>query len=255
MDKLVETRREEFWHQEASVRDRWVKAEAAKLPAGSRVLDAGAGASKYRPLFAHCHYETQDFCRYEGPLVKYTEPIDYVCEITQIPLPGASLNAILCTEVLEHVTNPMAVLTEFSRLLQPGGKLLLTAPVFSDLHMEPYHYYTGFTKHWYRQWLPQYGFVIDSIVPQAGRGRVGVYFLQQAFGQWRAWEREVGGIKRFFSLGLRMLAKLPVHYIIPWFAARAGTSPDPERDTTGLMVAATRHAHKGVKGSGQPCGH
>jgi hypothetical protein len=41
MNKLVETRREGFWHPEASVRDRWVKAEAAKPPAGSRVLDAG----------------------------------------------------------------------------------------------------------------------------------------------------------------------------------------------------------------------
>jgi len=245
MDKLVETSKEQFWHPEALARDRWVKAEAAKLPAGARVLDAGAGASKYRPYFAHCRYETQDFCRYEGPLVSYVEPIDHVCEITRIPLPEASLDAILCTEVLEHVTNPMAVLNEFSRLLKPGGKLLLTAPVLSGLHMEPYHYYSGFTHHWYRHWLPASGFVIGSIVPQGGKGRLGVYFVQAAYSSWRDWELEVRGIKRLLSLGLRMLAKLPVHYILPLLAARLGTHPDPERDATGLMVAATRRARKG----------
>ncbi len=218
-----------------------------KLRAGSRVLDAGAGASKYRPFFAHCRYETQDFCRYEGALVKYVQPIDYVCEITRIPLPEASLDAILCTEVLEHVPDPMVVLKEFSRLLKPGGKLLLTAPVFAGLHMEPYHYYSGFTHHWYRHWLPACGFEIDSIVPQGKRGRTGIYFLQQAYGNWRTRELELRGIQRLLSLGLRMLAKLPVHYIFPLLASRMGAQVDATRDTTGLMVAATRCA-RGVKG-------
>jgi SAM-dependent methyltransferase len=241
MDKLVETDAEQVWNPEAWVRDQWVKAQAAQLPAGDRVLDAGAGASKYRPFFAHCRYETQDFCRYEGPLVKYEQPIDYVCEITEIPLPAASLGAILCTEVLEHVPDPMAVLKEFSRLLKPGGKLLLTAPVFSGLHMEPYHYYTGFTKNWYRHWLPECGFEVDSITPQGGRGRTGVYFLQNAYGAWHAWELEARGVKRWLSRAVRVvLAKVPVFHLIPLLAAQVGTSPDPERDTTGLMVAATR---------------
>ncbi|HOX55654.1 MAG TPA: class I SAM-dependent methyltransferase [Candidatus Paceibacterota bacterium] len=244
MDKLVETRKERFWYPEAWARDQWVKAESAKLPTGTRVLDAGAGASKYRPFFAHCRYETQDFCRYEGPLVRCAEPIDYVCEITKIPLPDGCLGAILCTEVLEHVIDPMAVLSEFGRLLKPEGKLLLTTPMFSGLHMEPYHYYSGFTLHWYRHWLPKRGFVIDNIVPQGGRGRTGVYFLQQAYGNWRAWELEVGGVKRILSLGLRMLVKLPVHYMLPMLAVRWGTDPNPEHNTTGLMVAATRRVHE-----------
>src|SRR5438093_12107329 len=116
MDKLVATRRERFWNAEAHIRDQWVKAQAALIAPGSRVPDAGAGASKYRPFFAHCRYETQDFCQYKGPLVKYLQPIDYVCDIAAVPLPEASLDAILCTEVLEHVTDPMRVLAEFSRL-------------------------------------------------------------------------------------------------------------------------------------------
>ena len=79
---------------------------------------------------------------------------------------------------------------------------------------------------------------------------MGVYFLQQAYGNWRAWELETRGIKRLLSLGLRMLAKLPVHFIVPWLAARLGTDPDPARDTTGLMVTAARRAHEGLKATG-----
>jgi len=35
-------------------RDAWVARQAGALPAGSRVLDAGAGSCPYRALFSHC---------------------------------------------------------------------------------------------------------------------------------------------------------------------------------------------------------
>jgi SAM-dependent methyltransferase len=240
VDKLVETKMERFWNREAWTRDQWVKAEAAKLPPGSRVLDAGAGASKYRPLFTHCHYSTQDFCRYEGPLVKYSQPIDYVCDMLEIPLPDASLDAIICTEVLEHVTDAVAVLREFSRLLKPGGKLFLTAPFISDLHMAPYHYYVGFTTYWYRHWLPSVGLVIDHIAPQGGPGRVAVRYLHGCYGYWRTWESKLSGLKRLFSLSGRMLVKIPVHYVAPWVLHKLDPHLNWEGNCVGLMVAATR---------------
>lgn len=240
MDKLIETRREQFWMPEAWTRDRWVKAHAAELPAGSRVLDAGAGASKYRPFFAHCHYETQDFCQYQGELVKYLKPIDHVCEITKIPLPDASLDAVLCTEVIEHVPDPMAVLQEFGRLLKPGGKLLLTAPLGTLLHMEPYHYYGGFTHFWYEHWLPKHGFSVDSITPQGGPARAAASSLQSFYSTWRAWELKLGGWRKLVSLACRMAAKFPIHYLLPWVAPRIDPCLDQFRSSMGFMVCATR---------------
>jgi SAM-dependent methyltransferase len=240
MDKLVETRKERFWNPEAWQRDEWIKAEAAKFHPGSHVLDAGAGACKYRPFFSHCCYETQDFCQYKGELVKYLQPIDYVGEITRIPLPDCSLDGILCTEVFEHVVDPMAVLAEFSRLLKPGGKLLLTAPHGTILHMAPYHFYGGFTHFWYRHWLPFYGFAVDSITPQGGPGSAAAFYLNAFYSSWRAREHDLTVPMRLLSLVARMLVKIPIHYLAPWGLPQFDPYLDSNQICVGFMVAATR---------------
>lgn len=45
---------------------------------------------------------------------------------------------------------PTRAMAEFARLLRPGGHMVITAPFTSGLHQEPYHYYSGFSHHFYR---------------------------------------------------------------------------------------------------------
>jgi SAM-dependent methyltransferase len=94
--------------------------------------------------------------------------IDYVSDAAAIPVPNASFDAVLCTEVLEHVPDPVAVVQELARVLRPGGKLLLTAPLGSGIHQEPHHYYGGFTPYWYHRFLGQVGFCDIQIEPNSG---------------------------------------------------------------------------------------
>jgi SAM-dependent methyltransferase len=143
-------------------RDVWVAEQAAAVLPGSRVLDAGAGRAPYRDLFRHCDYKTQDFGKEPGTVGDYTA-LDYQSDITAIPAPDASFDVIVCTEVLEHVPDPRAALLEFRRLLVPGGRLVLTAPLGSQLHQRPYHFYGGLTPHWYEHFLPAAGFRIASL--------------------------------------------------------------------------------------------
>lgn len=154
-------------------RQAWLKKTLASLPAGTRILDAGAGELRNRPLCSHLAYVSQDFGQYQGAgdgkglqTGKWdTSGIDLVCDITAIPEPNAAFDAILCSEVLEHVPEPTKALDEFARLLRPGGKLILTAPFASLVHFAPYHYCSGFSRYWYEHHLTQRGFQIDELTP------------------------------------------------------------------------------------------
>nr|WP_274518156.1 class I SAM-dependent methyltransferase [Candidatus Symbiobacter mobilis] len=84
--------------------------------------------------------------------------------MTAMPESDASFDAILCSEVLEHVPEPTHALDEFARLLKPGGCLILTAPFASNVHMAPYHFCSGFSKYWYQHHREQRRFRIESLV-------------------------------------------------------------------------------------------
>jgi 2-polyprenyl-6-hydroxyphenyl methylase/3-demethylubiquinone-9 3-methyltransferase len=48
--------------------------------------------------------------------------------IARLALDDRSLDGILCSSVLEYVSDPSACLNEFSRVLKPGGLLLVSIP-------------------------------------------------------------------------------------------------------------------------------
>ncbi|MHC4616155.1 MAG: methyltransferase domain-containing protein [Planctomycetota bacterium] len=152
-------------------RNRWVQAKARTVPAGSRVLDVGAGTCPYRSFFDHCDYKTQDFKKYEGIKKNNTTEygqIDYVSDISSIPVPDGSFDVILCTEVLEHVLEPIKALSEMVRIVRPGGRLLITAPLGSGLHQLPYHFYGGLSPEWYKHFLRRFNCDITEITPNGG---------------------------------------------------------------------------------------
>lgn len=151
-------------------RDRWIAAQAAELPAGSRILDVGAGSCPYRPLFTHCDYRSQDFTGLAGEQLRHGGygRIDYVCDATAIPVPDRSFDAVLCTEMLEHVPEPRRVIGEIARILKPDGRLILTAPLGSGIHQEPFHYYGGYTPFWYHDFLAEAGFKAVDVEANGG---------------------------------------------------------------------------------------
>ncbi|MDD3381295.1 MAG: methyltransferase domain-containing protein [Rugosibacter sp.] len=154
-------------------RNRWLIQTLAAIPSGLRILDAGAGELRNKSLCAHLIYVSQDACQYEGTGDTKglqtgtwdTSKIDLICDIVNVPEPDASFDAILCSEVFEHLPDALKALDEFARLLKPDGKLILTAPFASLVHFAPYHYATGFSRYWYEYHLPPRSFEIQELTP------------------------------------------------------------------------------------------
>jgi SAM-dependent methyltransferase len=151
-----------------ATRNAWVEKTLARIPRGSRILDAGAGEQRYRRFCGHLNYVSQDFAQYDGAgdgaglhSSRWdTSGTDIVCDIAAIPEPGGAFDAVMCTEVLEHVPDAACVLRELGRLVREGGYLLLTAPFCSLTHQSPYHFATGFNRYFYQHHLSILGFEI-----------------------------------------------------------------------------------------------
>lgn len=159
-----------FYFNQAQ-RDTWVARQASDLLPGVIVLDVGAGSCPYREHFLHCNYKTQDFLGLAPEQLREHAgygSIDYYCDATNIPVPDGSFDVVLCTEMLEHVPEPVKVIKEITRILKPGGKLLLTAPLGSGIHQAPYHFYGGYTPYWYDKFLVEFGFEEISVEPNGG---------------------------------------------------------------------------------------
>jgi len=157
-------------------RHAWVRAALQAIPAGRRILDAGAGTQRYREACSHLIYVAHDFGRYDGAgdgsglqtgEFNYGR-LDIVSDITAIPEPDQAFDVVLCTEVLEHVPHPEAALREFARLLKAGGELILTAPFVSFTHFAPYHFCTGFSRYFHVQQLEALGFEVMELAPNGG---------------------------------------------------------------------------------------
>src|SRR6185437_489536 len=151
----------------------WLQAALRKIPAGGRILDAGAGEQKFKNYCAHLKYVAQDFAEYDGrgdfrglQTGSWDQTkLDIVSDITAIPEPAGSFDAVMCIEVFEHLPNPLLAIAEFSRLMRTGGYLILTAPFSSLTHFAPYHFCTGFNRYFYEHHLPEHGFEILELAP------------------------------------------------------------------------------------------
>ena len=149
----------------------WLEKTLQKLPEGSRILDAGAGEQPFKNFCSHLQYVSQDFAQYHPTELNsglQMEKWDYgkldiVSDVVAIPEADGSFDAIMCTEVFEHIINPLDAVKEFARLLKQDGYLVITAPFCSLTHFAPYHFYSGFNTFFYQSALSNNGFEIIEI--------------------------------------------------------------------------------------------
>lgn len=116
------------WRHPGEERMRFRKAAAlARVPPGSAVLDIGCRDGGLRRYLPPVKYQGIDITpAFAGPDI-------LIQDISQgVPFGDGAFDFVFCIEVLEHVPNPCATLTEIRRVLRPAGALILSVP-------NPYH--------------------------------------------------------------------------------------------------------------------
>lgn len=155
------------------IRDQWIEDIAKNIPKDSKIIDVSAGNRPYKDLFSHCQYFSHEFDGNENILDSFRGEDenskivhDFYGDILNLPIENESFDYVLCTEVLEHVFNPIEAIKELSRICKTGGKIIITTPFTSGLHQEPYHYYSGFSPHFYKKIGEKYGLSIEEFKSQ-----------------------------------------------------------------------------------------
>ncbi len=105
------------------------------------VLDIGCGQSPYKFLL------NQDATKYYGiDIIEasefgYNNPDITSFDGKNIPFENEKFDAVICTEVLEHVQDFQYLVNEIHRTAKPGADVIVTIPWSARYHYIPYDYF------------------------------------------------------------------------------------------------------------------
>jgi ubiquinone/menaquinone biosynthesis C-methylase UbiE len=120
------------------------EAARAHTPAGGVLLDIGCGSALVADRITDCdlHYVGVDFGGHhiESAAKRYRDQTDQPMRTSfvrgdgeHLPLHDASVDVVVCTEVIEHLMRPELAVWEIARVLRPDGVLVMTTNNASEL--------------------------------------------------------------------------------------------------------------------------
>jgi SAM-dependent methyltransferase len=161
--------------------------------AKGRLLDIGCGRKPYRQLFSATQHVGVDW----PASLHGNAQVDVSNDATHLSFFHASFDTVLCTELLEHVAEPHLAVEEMTRVLKPGGYLILSVPFVHWIHEQPFDFYR-YTNFGLRHLLEGAGLHVVKVIPRGGALTV----LTDIYVRWLSlWLRRL-------LVGLRVPAQL-----------------------------------------------
>lgn len=106
------------------------------LHARGRLLDLGCGKVPLYGAYAPLVSEITCVDWIAG------DHVDLTCDLSQpLPFAEARFDTIVLSDVLEHVPDPDLLWREMTRVLSPGGKVIMNVPFYYSIHAHPHDYY------------------------------------------------------------------------------------------------------------------
>ncbi len=171
-------------------------ASHAKLAHGV-LLDVGCGAKPYEKIFEP--YVEHYFGLEYSPESGYRgNNADFCGDAAALPLADESVDTILCTEVLEHLSNPEKTIAEFARVLRPSGTVITTAPFVYPIHDAQDFF--RYSPDGLAAIMQRHGLTIDKVKPLSGTAvtlaaMINLYWYEIGF-MWTKWLYPVGLVLR-----------------------------------------------------------
>ncbi len=171
-------------------------AHNAKLAHGT-LLDVGCGSKPFEKLFTP--FVERYFGLEYSPESGYRgNNADFCGDAAFLPLEDASVDTILCTEVMEHVPNPEKTIAEFARVLRPGGTIMTTAPFFYPIH-DAYDFFR-YSPDGLKAMMERQGLIVETVKPLSGTAitlavMFNMYWYEIGF-VWTKWLYPIGLLLR-----------------------------------------------------------
>jgi SAM-dependent methyltransferase len=167
-----------------------------RVPQNGRVLDYGSADAPYRRFFSErTEFVTADLPGNPHAAIELTHD-------GSVPVRDGGFDAVLSTQVLEHVQDPSHYLAECFRVLRPGGTMLLSTHGVFSYHPDPVDYWR-WTSLGLRRIVTDAGFEIERFIGIIGLAATGIQLLQDSF-IYGAPRR----MQRMLALGMQSLASL-----------------------------------------------
>ncbi len=136
-----------------------------QIPNNARVLDAGSGEGRYRHYFDHTRYTGVDLA--VGDSAWDYSTIDTQADLRFLPFDNNTFDAAVCIQTMEHINEPMQVTNEIGRVLKPGGRYYLSAPMAWHQHQKPYDFFR-YTSFGFRHLLENSNMKVVEMRPMGG---------------------------------------------------------------------------------------